>query len=193
MNLKLSLLVLPMLFIAQTLSAQESRKTVILYNVVPLTVEVLKDGTIKQIYGKADHYFKGYQLLRRDNYLSEDDNPNFAYSELGDNLIVSTNYTELGFNDQVAVLNKATIAELDRIKNVLFQDPSKKVILTSYHVDKDLKRAVILLQNRLKACLSYLDIMGVSKDRIILDSKTQVNSSNAILATEVMNAPNQED
>ena len=44
--------------ISVTLSAQDAvKKTVILYNVVPLDVDLAPDGTIISINGRADEYF----------------------------------------------------------------------------------------------------------------------------------------
>lgn len=186
MNLKhFSALVFLAFSIAVT--AQESKKTIILYNVVPLSVELLSDGTIKSVYGKAEHYFSGYQLVKRENFFNENaDNQNFGSIE--NDVIVSTDIKRLKFDDQLAVLNQSIIKDLDVIKEELFLNPSKKIMLTTYTVDESNKRSVVLLQNRLASCLSYLEIMGVSKDRIVLDSTPQNTESNTILAGEIVNA-----
>ncbi len=185
MNIK-SLFTLSFVLILLSAQGQDSKKTVILYNVVPLSVELLKDGTIKSIYGKADHYFKGYQIVKRESSFSENaDNQNFA--SINNDVVVSTDITRLIFDNQLAVLNQGTIAGLDKIKQDLFLNPSKKIMLTSYTIDQSNKRESILLQNRLASCLSYLEIMGVSKDRIVLDSNTQTSVSGAILAVEIVN------
>jgi hypothetical protein len=172
-------------FIALSLSAQESRKTVILYNVVPLSVELLPDGTIKTIYGKAEHFFKGYQLVKREQYFSPSAN-NDKYAEMTTDVIVSTDIFRMPFDEQVALLNENTIAALDQIKNMLFTNPDKKILISSYTIDQTNKREVILLQNRLASCLSYLDIMGVSKDQIVIDGSPQINQNNVITATAIV-------
>ena len=183
LNRAFSLLIIT--FFVITLSqAQNTKKTVILYNVVPLSVELVNDGTIKTIYGRADHFFKGYQLVQRDRYFSEDKSE--VLEEQYEDVIVSTDIKYLGFDDQVATLNKTTISLLDKIKNTLFQNPERKVMLTSYKINEGSKREVILLKNRLASCLSYLDIMGVSKDRIVIDSKTQDQNSGVIHASIIV-------
>ena len=174
-----------MLFIMTSLSSQESRKTVILYNVVPLSVELIPDGTIKTIYGRADHFFAGYQLVQRENYFSNDPKANEEYANMENDVIVSTDVNNLRLDSQLATLNKSTIASLDKIKNMLFLEPNKKIMLTSYTVNPDNKRGVILLRNRLASILSYLDIMGVNKERIVLDTKTQEGTTDYIIASEV--------
>jgi hypothetical protein len=185
MNKSITTFVFSFFFIASILS-QDSKKTVILYNVVPLSVELVSDGTIKTIYGRADHYFAGYQLVKTENYFS--DASETVKEEEYKDVIVSTNIKYLKFDDQVATLNKTTLAELDRIKHVLFTNPQKKIMLTSYNINNANKRESILLKNRLASCLSYLDIMGVSKDRIVIDSKTQEINSNIIHASEIVNS-----
>ena len=185
MQLNRTFILLIMAFFVVTLSqAQNTKKTVILYNVVPLSVELVNDGTIKTIYGRADHFFKGYQLVQRDRYFSEDKAE--VLEEQYEDVIVSTDIKYLGFDDQVATLNKTTISLLDQIKNTLFQNPERKVMLTSYKINEGSKREVILLKNRLASCLSYLDIMGVSKDRIVIDSKTQDQNSGVIHASIIV-------
>ena len=183
LNRTFSLLIMTF-FVVTLCQAQNTKKAVILYNVVPLSVELVNDGTIKTIYGRADHFFKGYQLVQRDRYFSEDKAE--VLEEQYEDVIVSTDIKYLGFDDQVATLNKTTISLLDQIKNTLFQNPERKVMLTSYKINEGSKREVILLKNRLASCLSYLDIMGVSKDRIVIDSKTQDQNSGDIHASIIV-------
>jgi outer membrane protein OmpA-like peptidoglycan-associated protein len=165
-------------------SAQSSKKVVILYNVVPTSVELVNDGTIKTFYGRADHFFQGYQLVQRDQYFSEEKSG--ILQEKYEDVIVSTDIKYLSFYEKVATLNKETIQFLDQIKNALFQNPERKVMLTPYRINENSKTQVILLKNRLASCLSYLDIMGVSKDRIAIDSKTQDQSSGIIHASIII-------
>ena len=110
MNKSITTFVFSFFFIASILS-QDSKKTVILYNVVPLSVELVSDGTIKTIYGRADHDFAGYQLVKTENYFS--DASETVKEEEYKDVIVSTNIKYLKFDDQVATLNKTTLAELD--------------------------------------------------------------------------------
>ena len=185
MQLHRTLCLLPVFLLFSVIgSAQSSKKAVILYNVVPLSVELVNDGTIKTIYGRADHFFKGYQLVQRDRYFSEEKSD--ILEEKYDDVIVSTDIKYLSFNNQVATLNKETIQLLDEIKNALFQNPERKVMLTPYKINESSKTQVILLKNRLASCLSYLDIMGVSKERIVIDSKTQDQSSGMIHASIIV-------
>ena len=176
-----------LLFISSiALVAQTSKNTVILYNVVPLNVDLMPDGTIKRIYGKAYDRFKGYQLVRKDQHLANEEGTNEQFSEMDKDIIVSTDVSRLAFEEGMALLSGETIKLLEKIKNRLFQNPNRKIILTSYAIQEGSKVEEILLQNRLAACLSYLEILGVSKSRIILDTNTQTNEKQAIIAAEVI-------
>nr|HRD09247.1 hypothetical protein [Saprospiraceae bacterium] len=54
-----------LMFVTSSFSQNKLQNTVILYNVVPLRVDLNTDGSIKNVYGEDVNYLKGYTLVRR--------------------------------------------------------------------------------------------------------------------------------
>ncbi len=169
--------------LTEIVSGQDSRKTIILYNVVPLSVELVSDGTIKAVYGRADHYFKGYQLIQREEDVQNDKD----YADMPSNSLVSEDVYRINYQKDVATLNEQAIKDLEAIKVLLFTQQDKKIIITPYEIDEQNKKEVILSQNRLSACLSYLEILGVNKEQIILDNTSQINNEESIIISSISN------
>jgi hypothetical protein len=139
--------------------------TVILYNVVPLRVDLNVDGTIKKIYGEDNSFLKGYKVVKRqDTNGTESSN----YLNSLDNYVSLTveNY-ELIFDDKQSTLNENIIKGLDKSADFIFFN-NKKMVVNSYKKQGTMNTTK-LYKNRLNAILTYLEIKGVDKKDVIIN------------------------
>jgi hypothetical protein len=160
MNIKFYFILLAMLICQSQLN-----NTVILYNVVPLRVDLNSDGTIKKIYGEDNAFLRGYKVVRREERIAA--NPEQYSNSLANFVSVAGANFELTFDTDRAVLNEATIKGLDNAAEHIFFNENKLVV-NSYKSDNSPK-GLKLYKNRLNAILTYLDIKGVKKENIIIN------------------------
>jgi hypothetical protein len=139
--------------------------TVILYNIVPLRVDLNVDGTIKKIYGEDNNFLRGYKVVRREPKQIIDP---LEYSNSLNNFVsrVTENY-EIKFSGQSSYLEEAIIQSLDKSADYIFFNKGKLVI-NSYKKSDDTK-SIRRYKDRLNNMLAYLDIKGVKKEDIIIN------------------------
>ena len=178
MNIK-SLYPLMMFFFPYFLTGQQGLKnTVILYNVVPLRVDLNHDGTIQTIYGEENSYLKGYTLVKP---AEESDNQQFG--ELKGYYVVSTEAYDLHFYPTSAVLAQDVIDALDKAADKVFFG-GHRILISTYAEPSDSK-GKLLFKNRLHACLMYLDVKGVTKSNIVINTEPIVGTDELIKITFV--------
>lgn len=165
-----------------TLFAQDApKKAVILYNVVPLEVELSNDGTILSVNGRADEYFTGYKLIRVNQYLDPSFANNSEFFKPAEDYAVTTKVYNLDFREELAILNRNSIANLDEIVSQIIYNADQNVMLTPYSVTTTEEK--ILLENRLKSVLMYLEVKGISKGKIALNEIPQTVRKGQLIAT----------
>lgn len=158
------------------------RTTVILYNVTPLKVDLAPDGTILNIHGKEDDFFKGYSLVKgsddQDESIastSEFYKPNTGYS-------VAPKAYNLDFKPDLALLSRNAIGAIDQAIIYLSANPDQKIMITPYQPSSN-PDAKLLLDNRLKTALMYLEIKGIPRGKIALNQDVQTTNPNQLILT----------
>jgi hypothetical protein len=160
--------------LSSAITAQDHlANTVILYNVVPLRVDLNIDGTIKKIYGEDNTFLRGYKVVRREEKTVIDAD---QYSNSLNNFlsIAGENY-EITFDKDRAVLNESTIKSLDDASAYVFFN-GHKLVVNSYKAEESPKGRK-LYKNRLNALLTYLDIKGMKKENIIINLDELTNQT----------------
>lgn len=176
-------------FLALTLlttvaSAQDSKKTVILYNIVPVDASISSDGDILEIYGQNDTYLRGYQIVKQDRTL-----PNESVIPEGADInglytVVKDNFN-LNYEADRATLTRTIIQNLDNAADAVFLNPANKILITTYSSKGLSNRGKVLFDNRLKSILSYLEIKGLSKSQIIISPDQQSDVTDNIIITVI--------
>ena len=162
-------------------NGQAPKTTVILYNLVPLKVDVLPDGSITSIYGKVDNYLKGYQLVRNEENLPQND----AYAQ---NSVIKVVFKEsylLSFDAERSNLSRDIIETIDKIADIVFFSEGKKMMILPYSPDPAQRNGQTYLENRMKAVLAYLDIKGVDRQRIIINTDSHDKDTHSLLVNVV--------
>lgn len=176
------LLVFFIIFASLHLSAQDSAKnTVILYNIVPLNAELAPDGTIISIQGRADDFFKGYTLVQSQKYLDPalaDANSLYMPPK---GYAVSTKVFNMAFRPSFANLTRPSIINLDELVANIAANPTQKIMLTGYNPNNAEEK--LLLANRFKSVLLYLEIKGVSKGQVAINETPQLAMQDQIIGT----------
>jgi hypothetical protein len=175
--MKKTITYIALLFISTQISfSQEGlKKTVILYNIVPLRVDLNKDGSVHTIYGQDHAFLKGYQVVRHAPLGSVIDTTNQGY-------YVATDKTYLiRFDLQNATLSQETITALDAAADLAQRD-GHRILLTPYSIEGNASHDKITLKkNRINACLMYLDIKGITKSQIVISEDENKTSENGLL------------
>ena len=158
------------------------RTTVILYNVTPLKVDLAPDGTILTIHGKEDDFFKGYSLVKGgedqdESVASTTDfyKPNVGYT-------VAPRSYNIDFRQDYALLSRKAITSIDEAIVYLATNPDQKIMITPYQSLPD-SGSKLLLDNRLKAALMYLEVKGVPRGKIALNQDVQTTNPNQLIIT----------
>lgn len=181
MRVKISLFLASVLFTLPAFSQGEAKTGVILYNVVPVSAEILPDGTIVSIDKKVENYLEGYTIVNVKKSLNPNATADEAYTSPGEGYTVSKQVYNLMFGKDLAKLSKAILTALDEAASTIATDPTKKVMLTAYNPSS--AEEAILLKNRLNACLLYLEIKGLTKSQIAINDIPQETNDNLIIAT----------
>lgn len=179
MNIIIKYFPLCLVLSLNTAKAQQNLKnTVILYNVVPLRVDLNQDGTIQTIYGEDTKFLKGYTIVRPQT------SPESAeYAQNKGYYVVSKDYYDINFSANSAILSENAVASLDKSSDMAFFG-DHRIMISSYKPTEDSKSKT-LFKNRMNACLMYLDLKGVSKDRIIINDEGLQSSEEFIKLTFV--------
>lgn len=159
----------------------KQKQSIILYNVVPISVDIDSEGTIHSINGEVQDYLEGYTLVKNKISLDPSATGNEVYEGPKDGYTTSKQVYNLRFNPQMAKLSRETMAAMDQSISAVAQDPSKKVMLTSYAPNG--AEETILLKNRLSACLLYFQIKGLSKRQIAINEIPQESDKHLLIAT----------
>lgn len=165
---------LALMFAVLSLCSQRSLKnTVILYNLVPLRVDLDSDGSIKQMYGADYNFLKGYKVVRPKLEANAD---NYSADPKG-LFVVATENFDISFSSNNAILSKASIENLDKTADEAFFNEHK--VLIHPYKESGSNSSKTLLKNRLNAVLIYLELKGIPKEKIIIsvDPVDQVDES----------------
>lgn len=154
------------------------QNTVILYNVVPLRVDLNSDGSIKNVYGEDVNYLRGYTLVRRQKQEGQT-----RYAEAGQFERISVEDYDLRFKSNTALLTQDIVNALDQAAESSFFN-KHRILINVYATPAD-NRSKTLLKNRLNACLAYLEIKGVKKDNIIINAEALLSEDEIIKLTFV--------
>lgn len=160
---------------------QGIKNTVILYNVVPLRVDLNADGTIQTIYGQDNKFLRGYTIVKPAK--SEAEMKAKYGTDLKGYTVVASDAFDIAFKNSSAILSQENIVALDNISNVSLLK-NHKIVLSSYKVPAD-NKSQTLYKNRMNAILAYLDIKNVSKSAIIINADEIENSNEAFKITFV--------
>lgn len=152
--------------------------TVILYNVVPLRVDLNQDGSIKNVYGEDVNYLRGYTLVKRQKSEGET-----TYGEGGQYERVSAEDFDLKFKNNTALLTQDIVASLDKAAESTFFN-GHRILVNVYPTPAD-NKSKTLLKNRLNACLSYLEIKGIKKQQIVINTEALLSEEESIKLTFV--------
>lgn len=163
-------------------SQDDLKKIVVLYNTEPLKVSVNAGGEIFDIYGKAEGYLTGYEVVKNDHALRPEDQAT-DFSKIEGYYVVSTENEVLTFKEGLATLSKPIIESLDNLISQIIVDPRKKILLTPYAVDDKNTAEVYLLQNRMNSCLAYLALRGLSKNQIVISEEPNKSTKKELIAT----------
>jgi hypothetical protein len=162
------------LFLPILVSAQENlQNTVILYNVVPLRVDLNADGTIQKVYGEDNTFLKGYNVVRRRPKV-EINSDNYS-NDLTNFVSLATENFDLIFDQNKAILNQSIVNNLDKASENLFFESERKMVLSTYKVGDDAVSRK-LYKNRINGLLAYLDIKGIKKERIVISLDELTNA-----------------
>lgn len=163
-------------------NAQTTKKTIVLYNVSPLEVDLAPDGTIINIYGKADDYFKGYTLVKNAEPIDLLASKSAEFYKPNDKFTVGTKVYNLEFRPDFALLTRTAIAGIDESVVQLLSNPEQKLLITPYTSGKSPDQK-ILLENRLKTVLMYLEIKGIAKSQIAINDIAQSTKADQLVMT----------
>ncbi|HMP30156.1 MAG TPA: hypothetical protein PKD85_11175 [Saprospiraceae bacterium] len=158
------------------------RTTIILYNVTPLKVDLAPDGTIINIHGKEDDYFKGYSLVKNDDSSIDLVASNTEFYKPNVGYTVAPKAFNLDFRSDLALLSSKAIAAIDEAVVYLTANPDQKIMITPYKASLS-KDNQLLLDNRLKTALMYLEIKGIPKGKIALNQDVQSTNPNQLILT----------
>lgn len=169
-----------------SLSAQQSaRKTVILYNIVPVDASIAPDGEIMEIYGKNESYLRGYTIVKQDKTIPAADPTTETTTDPSINglyRVVKDNYN-LTYTSGKATLSRDIIRQLDGAADAVFLYPANKILITPYAKEGLSSRDKVLYDNRLKSILSYLEIKGLSKNQVLIDQDQTSKVADQIIVT----------
>lgn len=167
-----------LMFVTSSFSQNKLQNTVILYNVVPLRVDLNTDGSIKNVYGEDVNYLKGYTLVRRQKQEGQT-----QYADAGQFERVSSEDYDLRFKSNTALLTQEIVNALDNAAESSFFN-KHRILINVYATPTD-NKSKTLLKNRLNACLAYLEIKGVKKDNIIINAEALLTEDEIIKLTFV--------
>jgi hypothetical protein len=160
------------------IAQQNLKNTVILYNVVPLRVDLNQDGTIQTIYGEDTKFLKGYTIVR-----PQTSGESSEYAQNKGYYVVSKENFNLNFSTNSAVLSENAVKDLDKSADMAFFG-DHRIMVSSYKPTDDPKSKT-LFKNRMNACLMYLELKGVAKDKIIINEEGLQSSEEFIKLTFV--------
>ncbi len=179
MNIKTISAAALLIAVSQLVTGQDKlRNTVILYNVVPLRVDLNQDGSIKNVYGEDVNYLRGYTLVKRQKQEGET-----SYGEGGQYERVSVEDYDLKFKNNTALLTQEIVASLDKASESVFFN-GHRILVNVYPTPAD-NKSKTLLKNRLNAYLSYLEIKGVKKTQIVINTEALLTEEESIKLTFV--------
>lgn len=163
---------LALVFIATIISAQSTKKSVILYNSEPYLAEYTTNGEIVNLIEKKPNYLRGYDV--KPTNTGTDGGQAFAdVTPVSNSSVavdaVSADRKFLNFDSDYATLDELSTQRLDRVEKYLNENAQAKVMVTSHKVDES-TNSVKLSNNRLDSCKKYLELKGIATDRIILSS-----------------------
>jgi hypothetical protein len=172
--------ILVFLFSGFLIAQSNLKNTVILYNIVPLRVDLNPDGTIQTIYGQDNKFLKGYTVIKH----VKDAQSEGAYgNSLAGYKVLTTEDFDIQFRPKTALLTQEIINLLDKASdNIFFKNT--KMVISSYLVESN-NASQTLYKNRLNALLSYLEIKNISKDKIIINADEIENATESFKITFV--------
>lgn len=161
-----------------TLAISQNRldNTVILYNLIPLRVDLDTDGSIKQMYGTDYKYLRGYTVVRPK--LESKVALTSITSDQQGYYVVSTKTHDIMFNSLNATLSQDALENLDETSQTAFFD-GHRILIHPYLTDES-NVAKTLLKNRINAVLMYLELKGYGKDKVVISVDPIHNNSNTI-------------
>lgn len=158
------------LFVLPNVQSQDEK--VILYNRLPVKVELADDKIVSFIGEAPSDYMNGYDLTSKNTIVVDSKvttQPVFNVSEKNaEYSILGTERIFLMYRPGFAILDKAIITELNMIASILKLDYEAKILLTA-HVANESATSDKLSKNRLDAALSYLKVKGIGPDRVKIE------------------------
>jgi hypothetical protein len=74
---------------------------------------------------------------------------------------------------------------MDQIADAVLFNDKKMALIIGYTPDSSNSNSKYLFENRMKSILSYLDIKGVDRSKVIIDADVQPSDSGSILVNIV--------
>lgn len=151
-----------------TLSAQEIKEAVILYNTQPVKAEITADGTVNRIISEAPDHLKGFKLKEQDygQFIENQKKSVVPVAKSQPYAIVSNEQSVVKFEIGYATLSDDAIDILDKVVMHLRTNPNEKAVLVSL---SKLNNSPIT-KNRLNSIRSYLKIRGIDTERVLIES-----------------------
>ncbi|MEE9439441.1 MAG: hypothetical protein V3V14_10610 [Saprospiraceae bacterium] len=149
-------------------SVNAQKQSVILYNSVPINVNLTSDGDIAIFGNVVKDYMQGYELkpvaeikgldFQQIKFVSATKNAGYS--------ILSAERILLNYKPNIATLDKSILTKLNLIAARLKTEPITRVLITGHYVSgNNLK----VISNRVKSIKTYLKIKGVDLSKILVD------------------------
>lgn len=164
------------------LNAQEKKETVILYNSVPVAVELDANGEISKFKSEKPGHLKGFIIDTKTGDASTaiaDLTQNRKESEFGKPISPERNFLSFDSNE-----NTLDAESLDVLNNAIarlkVESNTRLTIKASNPVDGIAKT---LNNERLTSCKQYLLTQGIASSRILTTLSPSINSDDRITLT----------
>lgn len=160
-----------------TLSAQQSKEAVILYNSEAVKAQITQSGDILRIIGPEPDYLAGFKLV---SYNYEEVFAQAALVPESEKIkaydVVSVDGTDIYFENGFATLSKEAVSRLDGIISNLKATPSAKILISDFFQNENDQ----LAKNRINSIKKYLQIKGISDRKVQINKLTGIYPENTI-------------
>lgn len=179
---KLYLLISLAFISASALNAQDKKDKVILYNSVPVEVEVDKDGNITKFKQEKKGYLKNYIVDTKPNDPAKavaDLTARRPESEFGKPISPERNF--LSFDPGENTLDAISLDVLNKaIARLKSESNTRLTIKASNPLSESAKQ---LNEQRLASCKQYLLTQGITSDRILTTLTQSIKSEERVTLT----------
>ncbi len=159
-------LMLIITMVSLSLSSQNTKEVVILYNTKPVLAEVTPTGNVNKIIRDEPDFLQGFTLLIQDygQFIAKQDTKKSDKDEVisvNQSFVAESNdFLNIPFESGFATLTDKAIERLDEAIKYFKTNPDQKIILRTLSKNAD----SVLSLNRINSIRTYLRIKGLSPD-----------------------------